>query len=293
MNSPPKKKKFQDVVQSLKSTSTRFNSVRRRNRSSPTQRQQPFPTRTSNYEDYADELSLHTADSQHGVPITSSSPRFQKMTDFFDHYLSSSSRRYMRHQIQKHLFPSFIGFRKKSIFSKISSVLSAPVFFLLATTLPVVKESVLSVHSSVQLNDDTAELLQDYDDNEDQQNDILMNAEEATWLKWLTAVQLIGGPILISFVLITQDVFSAAVVLPVAFIGSTAVSVAFWFTTKSTKQPRLYWMMCFLGFGIAVVWIFLIANEVVSVLQAIGMAVGASEAILGLTIFALVNFRFF
>ncbi|KAI7891391.1 Sodium/calcium exchanger protein-domain-containing protein [Mucor mucedo] len=278
---------FQDVVQSLKSTSTRFNTTRRRNRSLPTQ--QHFPSRTSNYEDYTDELSLHTADSQHGVPTVTSNT--QKITALFDQFFSSSKRRYMRHQIQKHLFPSFIGFRKKSIFSKTSSVLSAPVFFLLAITLPVVKENALSSHASVELNDDTAQLLQDYNDNEDQQNDILlMNAaEDATWLKWLTAVQLVGAPTLISFVLISQHVVSPAIVLPVAFLSSAALSLSFWFTTKSTKQPRLYWMMCFIGFAIAVVWIFLIANEVVSVLQAIGMAVGASEAILGLTIFALGN----
>lgn len=274
----------------MKSTSTRFSTVHRRNRFSPSHRQQPFPTRTSNYEDYTDDLSLHTADSTHnGTPAPlPSSPR-TKITVFVNRFFNSNSRRYIRHQIHKHLFPTFIGFSKKSVFSKTSSILSAPVFFLLATTLPVVKESALSVNSSVQLNDDTTELLQDYDDNEDQQNDILMNSDEATWLKWLTAVQLIGGPILISFVLITQNVFSAAVVLPVASIVATAVSVAFWLTTKATNQPRLYWMMCFIGFGIAVVWIFLIANEVVSVLQAIGMAIGVSEAILGLTIFALVS----
>lgn len=264
--------------------------MRQRNRSSPSQRQQPFPTRTSNYEDYTDELSLHTADSTHNgtsAPL-GSSPR-TRITAFIDQFFNSNSRRYMRHQIHKHLFPTLIGFSKKSVFSKVSSILSAPVFFLLATTLPVVKENALSVDSFVQLNDDTAELLQDYDDNEDQQNDILMNADEATWLKWLTAVQLIGGPTLVSFVLVTQNVFSAAVVLPVALVTSAAVSIAFWLTTKATKQPRLYWMMCFIGFGIAVVWIFLVANEVVSVLQAIGMAVGVSEAILGLTIFALVS----
>lgn len=147
----------------------------------------------------------------------------------------------------------------------------------------------LSSNSAVQLNDDTSELLQDYDENEDQENDILTNSEASNWLKWLTATQLIGAPILISFVLVTQEICSAFIVLPVASITTLLVTATFWLTTSSTKQPRLYWMMCFVGFGIAVVWIFLIANEVVSVLQAIGLALGVSEAILGLTIFALVG----
>jgi sodium/potassium/calcium exchanger 6 len=286
---------FQDVVQSLKSTSTRFNNVRRRNPSSPSHnQQQPFANRAESTENYRDDLSLHTAEStQNGpAPPLSSYPR-SKLLTFINQFFNSTSTRYIRKQIRRQLFPTLIGFRKKSIFSKVSSILSLPVIFLLATTLPVVKENALVANSAggLQLDDATAELLEDYDDeNEDidQANDMLVNTEETNWLKWLTAVQLIGAPILISFVLITQDVFSAAIVLPIASVIGSLVTIAFWLTTSASKQPRLYWMMCFIGFGIAVVWIFLIANEVVSVLQAIGMAVGVSEAILGLTIFALV-----
>ncbi|GAA5817259.1 hypothetical protein MFLAVUS_010802 [Mucor flavus] len=283
---------FQDVVQSLKSTSTRFNTVRRRNPSSPSHQQQPqFSSRTSNYEEYSDNLSLHAADSTHGDTPTAPLPSsfHTKMINFLLYFFNSTSTRYIRLQVRKYLFPTLIGFKKKSLFSKISSVLSAPVFFLLAVTLPVVKENALSPINYVQLNGDTAELLQDYDDNEDQQNDILMNSEEPTWLKWLTAVQLVGAPLLVSFVMVTQQVLPAVIVGPVGISIGLLVSTAFWLTTSASKQPRLYWMMCFIGFGVAVVWIFLIANEVVSVLQAIGMAVGVSEAILGLTIFALGN----
>lgn len=285
------------MVQSLKSTSTRFNNVRsRRNPSSPfNHHQQPFSsarTAESSHDAYRDDLSLHTAESTHDGLAPPSSPR-SKIVALMNQFFNSTSTRYIRRQIHKQLFPTLIGFRKKSIFSKISSILSVPVIFLLATTLPVVRENALVASSSggVQLNDDTAELLEDYDDDneEDQANDMLMNTEETNWLKWLTAVQLIGAPILISFVLITQDIFSAAIVLPIALAVGSLVSIAFWLTTSATKQPRLYWMMCFIGFGIAVVWIFLIANEVVSVLQAIGMAIGVSEAILGLTVFALVS----
>lgn len=222
-----------------------------------------------------------------------SPPRANSMlTQFFN----STSRRYIRRQVRKHLFPTLVGFRQKSTFSKISSLLAAPVIFLLTITLPVVRENALGSQHSLQLGDDTTELLQDYfsDNENDDDNDALeaessVNQTEDSWVKWLTAVQLMGGPLLVAFVFITQGICSAAVMLPSVIVLGTLLSVAFWMTTSSTKQPRLFWMMCFIGFGIAVVWIFLIANEVVSVLQAIGMAVGASEAILGLTIFALVS----
>lgn len=176
-----------------------------------------------------------------------------------------------------------MGFRQKSVFSKISSVFSAPVIFLLSITLPVIRESDLK-NEGIQLNDSTADMLQDY--NEERHH---VESEESSWVKWLTAVQFVCAPLLISFVLITQEAGPAAIILPVNITLGALVSIAFWITTSNSRPPRLFWMMCFVGFAVAVLWIFLIANEVVSVLQAIGMALGVSEAILGLTVFALVT----
>ena len=46
---------------------------------------------------------------------------------------------------------------------------------------------------------------------------------------------------------------------------------------------------CSMGFTVAVVWIMAIADEVVNVLQTFGMIFGLSDAIIGLTIFAVGN----
>ncbi|RCH79066.1 hypothetical protein CU098_003020 [Rhizopus stolonifer] len=282
---------FQDVVQSLQSTSSRSNHFR--SRPSRSTRQQ-----SSTHELYSDEVSLHRAESIHNDIASTTFSRFSfhpryTLRKLFNKLFSTSSQRHIRRQVRKHLFPTLVGFRQKSMFSKISSVLSLPVIFSLAATLPVVRESALK-SNTIELNDDINDLLQDYNEDEDEDQmqvttDMVMQSEEGTWVKWLTAVQLFGGPLLVSFVLITQEIAPAFIVLPVILSISTSMSLAFWFTTSATKQPRLYWMMCFVGFAIAVVWIFLIANEVVSVLQAIGMALGVSEAILGLTVFALGN----
>lgn len=48
-------------------------------------------------------------------------------------------------------------------------------------------------------------------------------------------------------------------------------------------------MLSFVGFVIALNWIFLLANEMVGLLQALGAIFDISEAIMGLTIFALGN----
>lgn len=278
---------FQDVVQSLKSSSPVYGNA------NSMQREQPFPNQTAPFERYSDELSLHTAESRHNdlAPASSSIPpnRFRM---FINHFFNSTSTRYIKRQINRHLFPSLVGFRQKSTFGKVSAIISMPVIFLLATTLPVVNENALGGGgggggvSQIELNDDTVGFVNTFADDDD----IAINTEQVSWVKWLTAVQLIAAPLLVSFVMITQDIAPIYVILPIGFGIGLLVSMAFWVTTLPTKQPRLFWMMCFIGFGVAVVWIFLIANEVVSVLQAIGMAIGVSEAILGLTVFALVSF---
>lgn len=183
-----------------------------------------------------------------------------------------------------YLFPSLENFSEKSIYSKISSLISAPVIFLLAITLPVVKESAVQ---GVVLDEDALEMLQDIPDEPVDMNELAES--RATWNQWMTAVQLVCAPIFVATVFAVNDVVPAAIILPVAAGFGLLITVAFKLTTSPLRQPRLYWMMSFVGFAIAMVWIYVIANEVVSVLQTVGMALGISDAILGLTVFALVN----
>jgi sodium/potassium/calcium exchanger 6 len=60
-------------------------------------------------------------------------------------------------------------------------------------------------------------------------------------------------------------------------------------TTTASKPPKYSFLLCFLGFVVAIAWISTIANEVVGVLKAFGVFLGISDAILGLTIFAVGN----
>ncbi|OBZ86757.1 putative cation exchanger C3A12.06c [Choanephora cucurbitarum] len=282
---------FQDVVQSLQSSHSHPQLfLPHRSRSVP------------QHERYIDEVSLHRAESMYNQPQASSSPPLHptgasNRLNFHPRYafrrlvnrlFSPQARR----QARKYLFPALVGFRQKSLFSKVLSVASTPVMFLLTVTLPVVRESALSENNGIQLDERTEHLLQDFDDMENESQPVVTDMviqSEKGWVKWLTAVQIVGGPLLISFVLITQEVAPASIVLPVALSVSVLVSLVFCLTTSADIPPRLHWMTCFVGFVVSVVWIFLIANEVVSVLQAIGMALGISEAVLGLTVFALGN----
>lgn len=75
-----------------------------------------------------------------------------------------------------------------------------------------------------------------------------------------------------------------------AFIGCILAGVIF-HKTKANEAPEWHWMLAFVGFVIALNWIFLLANEMVGLLQALGTIFDISEAIMGLTIFALVRVK--
>src|SRR5690606_5986901 len=62
-------------------------------------------------------------------------------------------------------------------------------------------------------------------------------------------------------------------------------------TTTPHTPPKHHHYACYLGFVVAISWISTIANEVVGVLKAVGVIFNISDAILGLTIFAVGNSR--
>jgi len=71
-------------------------------------------------------------------------------------------------------------------------------------------------------------------------------------------------------------------------LGAVCSFVVHRFSSEE-QPPQYYGSLCFVGFMVAITWIFLVANEVVGILQAFGMIFGLSDAILGLTIFAMVG----
>lgn len=71
-------------------------------------------------------------------------------------------------------------------------------------------------------------------------------------------------------------------------LGIVLSALMGYFSTN-TKPPRAHETLAFMGFLVAMAWIFLVANEVVGVLQAFGIIFKVSDAILGLTVFAMVS----
>lgn len=114
------------------------------------------------------------------------------------------------------------------------------------------------------------------------------------WNRWLLGTQTFTAPFFIVLLYWANSdpaLSSRNLILPAscAFIISLALFAILFFTTTVSRPPRYHYLFCFLGFIVSIAWISTIASEVVGVLKAVGIILGISDAILGLTIFAVGN----
>ncbi|EJD49654.1 hypothetical protein AURDEDRAFT_122089 [Auricularia subglabra TFB-10046 SS5] len=125
--------------------------------------------------------------------------------------------------------------------------------------------------------------------------DILYAEEEVVeamhgvqYSRWLMAAQCVLGPILCWLVLLSQRRHALLYLLAIT-VASIAIAILVVIFSDKGNDHAARNARCFLGFAIAVVWIMAIADEVVAVLQTFGHIFGLSDAIIGLTIFAVGN----
>jgi sodium/potassium/calcium exchanger 6 len=125
--------------------------------------------------------------------------------------------------------------------------------------------------------------------------DLLGSKSPPDWNRWLLGIQIFTAPLFV--VLITwANIYHGDLDFMVLFrlvlyslLGSLITFAILVLTTSSNKIPKYRYLFCFVGFVVSISWISTIANEVVGVLKAFGVIVGISDAILGLTIFAVGN----
>ncbi|KAI6712160.1 hypothetical protein JHW43_005291 [Diplocarpon mali] len=112
------------------------------------------------------------------------------------------------------------------------------------------------------------------------------------WNRWLVCVQIFTAPLFVAIIIWANSDGTGRLLVELSFYSLLGSLIAFGvlvLTTSPTKAPKYRFILCFLGFVVAIAWISTIANEVVGVLKAIGVILGISDAILGLTIFAVGN----
>ncbi|KAK7690637.1 hypothetical protein QCA50_005736 [Cerrena zonata] len=188
------------------------------------------------------------------------------------------------------LFPTLHHFRSKTFLGKIAAVFAAPAVMALTLTLPVVVTDYASFgEREEKLGTDEGRLI---DFEEEGVERTLIDEdhveEELKFNKWLMAVQCILGPLFCIAVLFDGTKHEPWLLLASAVIGTAAAILVAVFS-KSGSSPGARLTRCAMGFMVAIVWIMAIADEVVQVLQTFGLIFGLSDAIIGITIFAMGN----
>lgn len=75
----------------------------------------------------------------------------------------------------------------------------------------------------------------------------------------------------------------------IVLLASIALALLVFFTSVHDKAPVYHRLFSFVGFGTSVVFINLIANEVIEVMQSVGVVFKLTDSILGLTVLAWGN----
>ncbi|KAJ7650332.1 Sodium/calcium exchanger protein-domain-containing protein [Roridomyces roridus] len=188
------------------------------------------------------------------------------------------------------LFPALHRFTSKTVLGQIASVFAAPAVMLLTLTLPVVVTPYQSAHLSREKTTGEEPNLIDFEEEGIER--ILIAEEEVeeemhgfSYNKWLTTAQCTFGPLFCAAVLSSGNLWA----MLSAGIAGVALSVLVVLFGDDGEQPTFRMARCSMGFFVAIVWIMAIADEVVQVLQTFGFIFGLSDAIIGLTIFAVGN----
>ncbi|XP_021341574.1 sodium/potassium/calcium exchanger 6, mitochondrial-like isoform X2 [Mizuhopecten yessoensis] len=143
------------------------------------------------------------------------------------------------------------------IYSKVYEVFKAPLMFLLIITVPVV----------------------DKEEDKHKWNQLLNSLQCFTGLLFSSLATKVGF----------ETIGGTFPLWVLSLIIGAGLSILVLLTTKNDVQPKYHAVFAYLGFLVACIWIYSIANEIVNILQTFGIVLNISNAILGLTLLAWGN----
>ncbi|KAG0022720.1 AAA ATPase midasin [Entomortierella chlamydospora] len=190
--------------------------------------------------------------------------------------------------IKPAFFPTLLGWDEKSWFLRILAVGSIPIVLFLTLSLPVVdladEEPDNEGTFCAQNVQDSCGSLEETDSSSQSGHVDLYDG----WCQLSTMVKMVIAPVFMATVIGSAAGSGQEIILIALGVGITMSGVIYMSSTEE-KPPRFYEALAFVGFLVGMTWIFLVANEVVGILQTFGMVLGIGDAILGLTVFAMGN----
>ncbi|ORX41138.1 Sodium/calcium exchanger protein-domain-containing protein [Kockovaella imperatae] len=148
-------------------------------------------------------------------------------------------------------------------------------------------------HAAMRRQHEDEEAMHDEDgaDEDDSQKEIWEEVEEDEALdfnKYLTAIQCVLGPAWCTLTIFRGASYFWWILLGVSIAGTLSAGAVLMYAVDGSS-PAWRMVRCLAGFVCSMVWIAAIADEVVGILKAVGVILGLSDAIVGLTIFAVGN----
>jgi len=118
---------------------------------------------------------------------------------------------------------------------------------------------------------------------------------QSGWCRSAAAMQMLLLPPLVTALvgvrLIDRDEWNGLLFFGVALVVSLAVGIclaaALVLNSEERTPPHFHGLLAFLGFGAAVLWIYVTAEEIVNVILAFGIVFELSHLLLGVTILAV------
>lgn len=178
------------------------------------------------------------------------------------------------------LCPTLAGLDQKSWVNWVMCILTAPAIFLLTVTVPVIEADAIEKEEP-----DTQ--------NTNPDDPFLAPVKAKLYIplvRWLVVLQAILGPLFVAW----SGFGDSGVSFIVLLVYSSTVSIVlllliFFLIPESTRAPYFMQVISFSGFVFAISWVSIVANEVVGILKALGVIFHISDAVLGLTVFAVGN----
>ncbi|KII89956.1 hypothetical protein PLICRDRAFT_40138 [Plicaturopsis crispa FD-325 SS-3] len=263
------------------------------------ERPQLLVTPAANDEHYGGHPPEYFGSSQSSIPTishTAASPTASDDDTESRTYTPPTRRQRILHTLSRvyHILcPSLHNFRSKTFVSQVASLFAAPAVMALTLTLPVIVTPYESPYSSAEKSPGESARLIDFEEEGIErtliaEEEVADEMHELKFNKWLMATQCALGPLFCVAVLFNGTKHEMWLLIATAISGLAVAALVAIFADRG-EHPTARMARCSMGFMVAIVWIMAIADEVVNVLQTFGFIFGLSDAIIGLTIFAVGN----